>query len=143
MSFITSLPLLQIHIVAVMSTLIVVTIADLHGLLWILGKKQTVPHTRMHFFHYAVWTGLSVIILSGFFMFSSYSAYLLSLTAFKLKMVFVAFLLLNAVFIGKHLTVATMKPFQTLPKKEKMLLLISGGVSTMGWIGALICAQFI
>ncbi len=143
MEFLQTLPLLQIHITAVFTTLTLVVAADSHGLLWILGKMQTLPEKRMRFFHYATWIGLVVIISAGASMFITYPEYLLSLTAFKFKMLFVAFLLVNAFFIGKHLHIATSQPFASLPFKEKRILLISGLVSTAGWIGAYTCAQFL
>lgn len=143
MDFIATLPVLQIHVTAVFITLAVVIAADVHGLLWILGKKQTLPLKRMEFFHRAAWLGLIVIITAGFLMFISYSEYLLSLPAFKFKMLFVAMLLVNAFVIGKHLMIATKEPFASLSSKEKMTLIISGAVSTCGWIGAFVCAQLL
>lgn len=143
MSFIAMLPLLNIHVTAVVITLTLVVVSDLHGLAWVFGMMQTLPARRMHFFHIAIWIGLLTVITAGFFMFIGYSDYLFSLLAFKIKMVCVAFLVLNAFFIGKHLTIATESPFKTLAAKEKFILLVSGAISTTGWIGALICAQFL
>lgn len=143
MEFIYALPLLQIHVTAVFFTLAVVITADSHGLLWMLGKLQTLPHKRMEILHALAWIGLITIMLAGVTMFSTYSEYLLTLPAFQLKMTFVAFLVLNAIFIGKHLKIATVRSFASLPTKERILLLLSGIISTTGWIGAYICAQFI
>jgi hypothetical protein len=143
MEFMYSLPLLQIHIGAVFATLAIVIISDFHGLLWVLGKSETLPYARMRMLHTCAWIGLITIILAGATMFSSYPQYLLSLPAFQLKMVFVAFLLMNAFVIGKHMHVAVLQPFATLSKQEKLVLLISGAVSTIGWIGAYVCAQFL
>lgn len=143
MDFISNLPLLQIHLTAVFATLLLVVVADVHGLLWILGFIKTLPHKRMRFFHIAAWLGLSIIILAGFFMFLNESSYLLAKTAFKLKMFFVACLVINAFVIGSHLMIATVRPFASLTLKEKMPLLISGAVSTTCWIGAFISAKFL
>ncbi len=143
MDFISNLPLLQIHLSAVFATLLLVVVADIHGLLWILGKMQTLPHKRMRFFHTAAWIGLSIIILAGIFMFLNESSYMLAKTAFKLKMFFVLCLIVNAFVIGSHLMIATIKPFASLSFKEKLPLLISGAVSTTCWIGAFISAKFL
>jgi hypothetical protein len=140
MDFINNLPLLQIHVSAVFVTLAVVVIADIHGLLWVLGKMTTLPHKRMEFFHRATWLGLITIISAGFFMFIHQSSYLLSLPAFQLKMFFVLCLAINAFVIGKHLMIATVRPFASLSLKEKTPLLISGAVSTTCWVGAYIAA---
>ena len=143
MEFIYTLPLLQIHLTAIFFTLAVVVTADGHGLLWILGLLKSLPHKRMEILHILAWIGLVTIMLAGATMFSTYSEYLLTLPAFQLKMLFVAFLVLNAFFIGKHLKIATVRPFAELSFQERLPLLISGAVSTTGWIGAYICAQFI
>lgn len=143
MEFIYTLPLLQIHITAVFATFALVILSDTHGLLWILGKLKTLPKKRMEFFHIAVWFGLVTIVTAGFLMFISYPGYLLSLPAFRLKMLFVFFLLVNAFVIGKHLHTATSTAFKDVPKKEQLFLLISGAISTIGWIGAYTCAQFL
>lgn len=143
MDIVASLPLLQIHVTAVFATLALVIYSDVHGLLWISGKKETLPKKRMELLHRAVWIGLIVIISAGFSMFISYPEYLLSLPAFQLKLTFIFFLLLNAFVIGKHLTVSYTRSFASLPKKEKFALLLSGAVSTIGWIGAFTCAQFL
>jgi len=143
MEFIQTLPLLTIHVTAVFATLAVVVIADIHGLLWILGKMSTLPHQRMRLLHGATWIGLLTIITAGASMFITYPEYLLSLTAFKLKMLFVAGLLINAFFIGAHMKLATTTPFASLAGREKRILLVSGFISTAGWIGAYICAQFL
>lgn len=143
MDMLTSLPLLQIHITAVFVTLIAVVVADSHGLLWMLGKMETLPKKRMALLHKTVWVGLFCIIAAGISMFLGYPEYLLSLPAFQFKALFVTFLLLNAFFIGGHLSIATQRSFSDLTVKQKATLLISGAVSTIGWIGAYTCAQFL
>lgn len=143
MDFIASLPLLQIHLTAVFATLTIVVVADTHGLLWIFGKLETLPRKRMELLHTATWIGLVTIMLAGGSMFLGYSEYLLSLPAFRVKLFFIAALLVNAFFIGKHLTVATSSPFASLSKKQRLTLLTSGAVSSASWIGAFTSAQFL
>lgn len=143
MDFIYTLPLLTIHVTSVIITLFFVVVADLHGLAWILGKLKTLPEKRMAVLHGIVWVGLITTIVAGFLMFTTYSEYLLSLPAFRIKMLLVGMLVLNALFIGKHLRIATETSFAGIPAKEKVILLVSGAVSTVGWIGALIAAQFL
>jgi hypothetical protein len=143
MDFLYSLPLLQIHLTAVFATLSLVVVADTHGLLWVLGKMSILPKRRMELLHRAIWIGLFCIVGAGVTMFSSYPEYLLTLPAFQLKMFFVAGLLLNAIFIGKHLNSAATRTFASLTGKERLILLLSGAVSTLGWIGAYTCAQFL
>jgi cytochrome bd-type quinol oxidase subunit 2 len=143
MDLITQLPLLQIHITAVFVTLMLVIVSDVHGLLWMLGKTEVLEKKRMTLLHRGVWIGLLCVMAAGFSMFISYPEYLLSLPAFQFKIVFIAMLIINAFFIGKHLRIAHEKTFASLTSKEKALLLVSGAVSTLGWIGAYTCAQFL
>jgi hypothetical protein len=143
MDIIASLPLLQIHLTAVFTTLALVIISDLHGLLWVLGKMETLPKKRMELFHRAVWVGLITVMTAGFSMFIFSPEYLLSLPAFQFKVIFILMLIINAFFIGKHLQVAHDRAFASLTSKEKATLLVSGAVSTLGWIGAYTCAQFL
>lgn len=143
MEFITTLPLLQIHVTAVFITLAIVVIADLHGLLWLMGKVKTLPQKRMVQLHRFTWTGLLTIMTAGIIMFSSYPEYLLSLWAFRFKALFVAALFINAFFIGAHLRVAQEKSFAELSVHEKRRLLFSGAISAICWIGAFLCAQFL
>lgn len=143
MNFIETLPLLQIHITAVFVTLGIVVIADSHGLLWVLGKLKTLPAARMNLLHWATWTGLAVILTAGVFMFLGYGDYLLTLTAFRFKLLFVFALLINAFVIGKHMHIASSTSFAELSKKERFTLLFSGAVSGVCWIGAFVSAQFL
>lgn len=143
MDILYTLPLLQIHITAVFATLALVIISDLHGALWMYGKFATLPEKRMELLHKAVWASLIITMSAGFVMFTSYPAYLLSLPAFQLKLLFIAFLLINAFVIGKHVKLATTHTFKELPRKEKVILIVSGLVSTSGWVGAYTCAQFL
>jgi len=143
MEFFQTIPWLTVHISAVTITIALVIMADTHGLLWLLGKMKTLPERRMRFFHAATWVGLVTTMTAGAIMFSSYPEYLLSLTAFKFKMLFVAALCINAFLIGKHMKVTFATPFSEVPDSEKRALLISGAVSTSCWIGAYWMAQLL
>lgn len=143
MEFLNSIDWLTVHVTTVMFTLLVVAIADLHGFLWLVGKKETLPHKRMKLLHTLVWLGLSISMFAGFMMFKSYPEYLLSLWAFRFKLLFVALLVINAFFIGKHIRLASEMPFQTVSPSEKKALLVSGAVSTLCWVGAYVAAHLL
>jgi hypothetical protein len=142
-TLIYSLPLLQIHLTAIFTTLAIVVVADAHGLLWLTGKIEKLPARRMYVLHTLTWIGVICIASAGISMFAGAFEYYLSLPAFRFKMLFIFGLVLNAFFIGKHIPIATTTAFKTLSKKEKTVLLISGAVSTFGWLGAYTCAQFL
>ena len=143
MEIINTVPWLSVHVTAVLSTLAVVVIADLHGLWWLLGKTNVLPKQRLVLLHNLIWVGLAITITAGAIMFSWAPEYYLSLTAFRLKMLFVLFLLVNAIVIGKHMHWAFSGPFGALNKGQKQALILSGFISTAGWIGAYVCAQFL
>jgi hypothetical protein len=142
-TLIYSLPLLQIHLTAIFTTLAIVVVADAHGLLWLTGKIEKLPAARMYVLHTLTWIGVICIAAAGISMFASAFEYYLSLPAFRFKMLFIFGLVLNAFFIGKHIPMATTTVFKTLPQKDKIILLVSGAVSTLSWLGAYICAQFL
>jgi hypothetical protein len=143
MAFIASLPILQIHLTAVFATLALVAIADLHGLLWMMGKMRALPPRRTRLLHFGVWAGLSIIILAGATMFLFGSSYYLSLPTFRIKMLFVAALLINSFFIHTHLKISHGAAFADLPRRKKIELVASGAVSAASWIGAFVCGQLL
>lgn len=143
MDFLNAIPWLTVHVTAVMMTLAIVIIADLHGFLWLIGKKETLPKARMELFHKLIWVGLGVTMFAGFMMFTSYPDYLLSLWAFRFKLLFVAVLVINAFFIDKHLGIASEMPFGAVPSADKKALMVSGAVSTLCWVGAYAMAKLL
>jgi len=145
MEFIESLysVALPVHIGAVFTTLAIVLSSDIYGVLWIFGKKETLQRVVIHRLHTVVWIGLFLIIGSGLLLFLPYQEYLLSDFAFRLKMLFVAFLFINAFVINTHMNIASTRSFNSLSVRERGTLLVSGSVSAAGWIGSFIAAQFI
>lgn len=87
--------------------------------------------------------GLVGMILTGFIMFWPMRDYLLDRWQFLLKMSFVLALVANGFVIGSIQKIATRKRYEELTRNEKLPMLISGVVSTVGWAGAAITAFFI
>lgn len=135
--------LLPVHIGAFFVTIAAVVIADLHAALWVLGKIEVLPKKRMRALHLFVGYGLLVSILSGFIMFLPLQDYLLSHLPFWIKLGFVGALVINSFVISTHMNVAASRSFKSLERKERTILLISGIVSTISWIGAFTAAQFL
>jgi hypothetical protein len=113
------------------------------GLLWILGKKETLDRALLSRIHNTIWVGLGIMLVTGATMAYPYQEYLRTLTPFLVKMGFVLALLINSFFIGKHLYLATERPFAMLTKKERLPLFISGTVSTISWIGIITAATML
>jgi len=143
LEFLASFPLANVHVTFVFITLGLVVLADSHGLLWLLGKLETLPRQRMELLHKLIWIGLSIVLISGGGMFLLYQEYLVNITAFWIKMTFVSALLINAFFIGKLAHKSYNRPFVLLTHEERMPMFISGAISTAAWIGAFLAAQFL
>lgn len=83
------------------------------------------------------------MIITGFLMFWPMREYLFTRPQFYAKMAFVVTLIVNGFVIGHLQDVATKKWFKELTLKEKLPLFISGGVSTLAWLGAAIGGFYI
>lgn len=127
-----------IHVIAVISTLSVVLVADYYGGRWFRGKADTIPQQTAERLHMLVSIGLASILLTGGLMFIDRSSYLLSQPVFWAKMTFVGALLVNGFFIGRISRIAASGPFRSVTPAQKRSVLLSAGVSTIGWIGAVI-----
>lgn len=90
-----------------------------------------------------MWFGLGTMIGTGIMLFYPYNEYLLSHPPFLLKMGFVATLIVNGLFIGKLMHKAMEKSFAELLLKEKAPLFLSGAVSSLCWLGAIITAMML
>jgi hypothetical protein len=122
------------HIGAFVWSVIGIVTADSQGARWLLGWRTTLNARSLHFWHRWVWVGIAVSVLSGFYMFWPVREYLLTQPTFLLKVSLVLVLCLNALFIGKHMQLATQQAFAGLTPATKRALCISGGVSTLCWI---------
>lgn len=135
--------MLTLHLTLLGLTALVILYTDSQGLLWLLGKKETLSAKVMTWLHWAVWAGLLGMILTGISLASSYGTYLMTQYLFGLKMFFVLLLVINAFLIGRHMHLATEKRFSELSTAEKRALIISGAVSTISWIGAFVAAKLL
>ncbi len=136
-------PLVFIHVACVFVTLILVVTADIYGLRWVIGNKHTLNARILKLLHRVIWTGLVLTTLAGAAIALPYFDYLITTTAFQIKLLLVFFLNVNAFVISHHLSIAATTSFIGVPKREKWFLFISGAVSVIGWIGSLIAAQFL
>jgi nitrate reductase gamma subunit len=130
---------LQVHIATIIALVCVILYTDHLGLMWMLGKKEVLNAKRVTLLHTLVWAGLLLMLASGFTMFLSYKDFLLFEPVFYVKALFVVTLVVNAFFIGTFMRAATERSFATLTRNEKVPLVISGAISTIGWIGAITC----
>lgn len=128
--------LLPVHLIILAFVVWTVAHADHMGFNWIRGKSRTLDEAKVRRLHIHTWLGLCGMILTGILLFWPLHEYLLTRPQFYVKMVFVAMLVINGFVIGSLQKVALTKSYAELTWKEKLPLMISGAVSTLGWLGA-------
>jgi hypothetical protein len=131
-----------IHLTTLALTAIVILYSDHKGFQYFRGTTPTLSHSFVTWSHRLVWTGLSLMILSGFFLVLPIWEYYLADPVFFIKMGMVLTLCVNAFFIGKLSPLTTERTFEELPSDLKKTLLISGALSGIGWVGAAIIGYF-
>lgn len=117
--------------------------ADHLGFSWMTGNRKVLEESDMRKYHIRVWIGLIGMMVTGFIMFWPMREYLLGRWQFLLKMSFVLALIGNGFAIGSIQKIATRKEFKNLSMREKLPLLFSGAISTIGWLGAATAAFFL
>jgi hypothetical protein len=130
--------LVVLHILAICATGAFVLYADEQALLWVLGKKDRMSMHAIRFLHYAVALGLGIIIVTGATLFLPHASFYFGQTTFVVKMTAVAVLILNTYFIDTLSMIATRHRFSDISYTYRIPLLVSGGVSILGWATALL-----
>jgi hypothetical protein len=131
------------HLTSLAVAIIGILYADKQAISWILGKTETLNPKLLMRAHYIVSIGLAGLIVTGLTMFWPMREALLAQPLFLLKMSFVALLVVNSFAIGTLMHTASAKSFASLTLKEKAPLFISGGLSMIGWVGAITAALFL
>ncbi len=134
---------LPLHLISLTFVAWNVVLADHMGFNWIRGKEQTLDAQKVQKYHVRTWIGLLLMIATGLTLFWPMREFLLTRPQFYVKMGFVLALFLNSFAIGKLSKISTEKTFASLSTKEKIPLMISGAISTISWVGAVIMALFL
>jgi hypothetical protein len=131
-----------LHLIALTYAAWNIVHADHMGLMWMRGKIQKLDSKLVTKYHKGTWIGLIFAILTGTLAFFSARPFIVY-PQFYIKMTFVAILIINSFVIGNLSKIPSEKTFLSLSTREKTPLFISGGLSTISWIGAAIMALFI
>ncbi len=134
---------LPLHLLSLLYVAWNVIRADHAGFLWMTGKEQLLSKKDISTYHHGTWIGLGLMIITGSVLFYPMREFLLTRPQFYIKMGFVFTLIINGLVIGKISHIATEKTFISLSTREKAPLLISGAISTISWIGAIVAAFFL
>lgn len=135
--------LLPLHLITLGFIFWTIIRADHLAFSWIRGKVSTLPKEKVQKYHRNTWIGLSGMLLTGFLLFLPMREFLLTRPQFYAKMAFVVTLIANGFAIGHLQKIALTKSFKQLTLKEKIPLFVSGGISTLAWIGAALGGLFL
>lgn len=135
--------LIAIHVGTIFFIAALILWADYSAFAWIRGKVPVLERKRIFLIHTLVWCGLIIMIISGGLLFYPYRDFLATLITFRIKMLFVAALVLNSFYIGNILPIAAQKPFAALTRTQKIKLGVSGVVSLVSWIGAIVAGNML
>ena len=134
---------LPIHLAAFVVAITAVIISDLHAGWWLLKRTVRLPRWRLQWLHHLISIVLTASVMSGVLMAWPVREFLLTELSFQIKLGFVGALIMNLVFIGRHVAVASTHTFGELGRSERIPLIVSGVVSTIAWIGTFTAAQFL
>ncbi len=134
--------LVSIHLAILVATVCVILIADHQGVQYFRGKRATISLRFITWTHRLIWLGLLGMIVTGIFLVAPAWDYFSTQPEYWLKMFFVVVLVINAIAIGQLSRHATSTPYQSLPSRVQKKLLLSGAVSSLSWIGAIVIGLF-
>lgn len=134
---------LPLHLLALAFVAFYVFQADHLGFNWIRGKVSMLDKATVEKYHKRTWIGLMLMILTGLVLFWPTREYLFTRPQFFIKMGFVLALFINSFVIGILSKTSTTKTYASLTFSQKLPLIISGGVSTISWLGATGMAFFL
>lgn len=131
------------HLYVLGLTALVILYSDHQGFAYFRGTKQTLSPVFIHWAHILVWVGLTGMIVTGAALLIPQWEFMLQRPEFFVKMGFVGVLIVNAFAIRKLSRIAAERPFTLLTREERQSLMISGVLSTVGWVGAAFIGYFI
>lgn len=134
---------LPLHLITLLFTVWTIFQSDHLGIEWVRGREAILSGEELRVLHKRMWTGLSLMVTTGFLMFWPMREFLLGRPQFYVKMSFVLTLTVNGFAIGHLQKIAVTRPYRTLSAKEKAPLFISGAISTISWLGAAVMAFFL
>lgn len=135
--------ILPIHLLILTFIGITIVRADAMAFAWMRGKTPHLDETKVKKLHVHMWIGLALMILTGIIMFFPMREYFLHRVQFFAKMAFVLILVINGLVIGYLQKKTFNRTYKELTLREKLPLMISGGVSAFAWLGAFVGGFFI
>lgn len=135
--------LVTVHIGIFILTALAIVYSDHEAFQYLTGKKPLLNQKRMNTLHYIVLVGLLGMIGTGVIMILPTWKYYFSLPGFWIKMAFVGILITNSFIISSLKSLAFTTSFKELSRQQKMHLFLSGAISSIGWIGALVTALIV
>ncbi len=132
----------NVHLLILALTAFVILYSDHQGLDYLRQKKVTLSKRSITRLHRMVWIGLLGMVVTGIALVIPAWEHYLTEPSFYVKMGFVLTLAVNGVFIGKLSHTAADTPYPLLESETKKSLLLSGALSSIGWVGATVVGFF-
>ncbi len=132
----------NIHVAILICTMVGILYADHLAVQYVRGVRPYINASVAKRLHYGVWVGLMGMILTGFFLVQPLWEYYAGEASFYIKMGFVLALIFNSWVIGTLAPLAATKQFQELTSEEKKMLILSGSISGISWVGAAVLGFF-
>lgn len=133
----------QFHVYILLLTVVVIIYSDHKGFQYFRGTVKTLSPQFLTWSHRFVWTGLISMIATGAALLIPSYDYHLYNAVFYVKMGFVLVLIINGIAIGTLSNMAATTPFAELSPEQKRTLLVSGGLSALGWAGSAFIGLFL
>jgi uncharacterized membrane protein len=132
----------SLHVPILLATILGIIYSDHQAWLYFRGTKKTLSPKFTTWSHRIVGAGLAGMIVSGVALVTPAWQFYLSDPVFYIKMWFVLVLIINAVAIGKLVAIAHTEPFFGLKTEQKTTLLVSGFLSGVSWVAAIVVGYF-
>lgn len=129
--------MIWLHLTFICLTGALVLFADHQAFKWMRGKTPVMNRRLVFSLHYAVALGLACILITGGTLFLRAPAYYFGEPVFLIKMSTIAVLIINSYFLGRNAELATTRTFASVVGGERIAILASGAVSTLGWLVAI------
>jgi len=134
---------LYVHLGFLIVVVVGSIMADHLAYCWMRGKKLLLEKNELERAHWIVTIGLTGLVFTGLYLFWPQRDYLLEQPTFWLKMFFVLTLLINSFLIESLMPHATRSTHAALDALQKRKLMLSGGISTVSWLGTIIAAIYL
>lgn len=134
---------LLLHGISLLFILFTLALAYREGYEWWKGRKETLDARRVTRLHHRAWLGIVLMLATGFGTFWSHHAEFMAKWQFHAKMGTIVVVIINCLVITKLMSTASKQSFKNLSSSQRLPIIISATIATIGWATILLMAGFI